>query len=267
MSNLITDVTIGSDPELFVVIEETGEVVTAEPYIKGTKDEPFVFDINNAGFCTSLDNVMAEYTIPSVTSAKEMCSAIFHGVNFINEQLPKGLKTLAVGSAILDEKYLQTVAAKTFGCEADFNVWLRSQNPRPDAKNKQLRTAGGHIHIGYANPTMDLNEKLVKACDIYLGLESILLDNDDRRREMYGKAGCFRFPKHGIEYRVLSNFWIKSTELVEWAFNGAMNAVQFVNNEQEISDEEGLLIQRAINESDKKLAEELIKKYQLQLVA
>lgn len=258
------NVTLGSDPELFVA-NEKGEIVTAEPYVKGTKSEPYRFDKDNQGFCTSLDNVMAEFTIPPVKDAKEMCTAIFHGINFINEMLPKGFKTIAQASAVLDEKHLESDSAKEFGCEPDYNVWERCINPKPQAVDTKLRTCGGHVHIGYANPNIEINEALVKACDIFLGLPSILLDLDDRRREMYGKAGCFRMPAHGIEYRVLSNFWTKSEELITWVFNQTMLAVDFVNGDGVIDEKDADLIQQAINTSDKKLAEKLIEKYQYQL--
>lgn len=265
MSKLVENVTLGADPELFVMNETTGEIVSAEGFVLGTKYEPHHFDKDEAGYCTSLDNVMAEFTIPPVKSAEEMCRAIYHGIDFINGLLPKGLKTVAVASAVLDPKHLQTESAKTFGCEPDYNVWTRSINPQPKATNKNLRSAGGHIHIGYDSPDMETNEKLVKACDIFLGLPSILLDTDVDRRKLYGKAGCFRMPSHGIEYRVLSNFWTKTPELVTWAYTQTMAAVDFVNAEMEVSDEDAILIQKAINNVDKELATKLIEKYQLEL--
>ncbi len=40
-----------------------------------------------------------------------------------------------------------------------------------------------------------------------LGLQSVLLDPDTRRRRMYGKAGAFRFKKYGklIKHKLLIN--------------------------------------------------------------
>ena len=50
-----------------------------------------------------------------------------------------------------------------------------------------------------------------------------------------------------MEYRVLSNFWIASQELVKYVFDGAMSAIEFVNSGKELSEEEGALIQLCIN--------------------
>lgn len=267
MTKRVRNVTVGADPELFVIQEKTGEVVSAEPYIKGTKYEPFNFDKSHRGFCTSLDNVMAEFTIPPVKSSEEMCRAIHHSVDFINGLLPQGFKTVPVASAILDEKYLQTESAKLFGCEPDFNAWLRMPNEPPKTEGNNMRTCGGHVHIGYEEPYIPTSEELVKACDIYLGVPSIIMDEDNRRREMYGKAGCFRMPPHGVEYRVLSNFWLKSNELIRWVYNQLMRVVDFVNEGSVITPEDAVLIQRAINTSDKQIARHLINKYEVRLAA
>ena len=46
------------------------------------------------------------------------------------------------------------------------------------------RYAGGHIHIGYPSPNVDKNEKIVKWMDIYTGLPSVFLDEDDKRKSI-----------------------------------------------------------------------------------
>ncbi len=61
--------------------------------------------------------------------------------------------------------------------------------------------------------------QLVKQLDYFLGIPSLLLDKDEERRHLYGKAGAFRPKPYGVEYRVLSNFWLKSPELMRWVYN------------------------------------------------
>src|SRR3546814_15106496 len=51
---------------------------------------------------------------------------------------------------------------------------------------------------------------LVKQLDWYLGLWSLGKDKDKVRRSLYGKAGACRIKPYGVEYHVLSNFWIKN---------------------------------------------------------
>ncbi len=44
--------------------------------------------------------------------------------------------------------------------------------------------------------------------DLFLGLPSAGADKQGKRRELYGKAGRYRPTSYGIEYRVLSNYWL-----------------------------------------------------------
>ena len=60
---------VGSDVEFFLQDRTTGEVVSAEGLVKGTKEEPFFFDPENSFFATSLDNVAYEGNIPPAKTA------------------------------------------------------------------------------------------------------------------------------------------------------------------------------------------------------
>ena len=105
---------------------------------------------------------------------------------------------------------------------------------------------------------------MVKAMDATVGLESVLLDDDTERKKLYGKAGCFRFCAWGIEYRSLSNFWIKSDESLKWAWNTTMKAIELVNSGKiEEVKELGNYIVEAINTNNKELAQELLNKIEI----
>jgi len=252
----VRDFSIGADPELF--LERNGEIISAEGLIGGTKEDPK--PISEEGHCIQEDNVMVEYNIPPCTSAEDF---VAH-----NEFVLSHLTVLAAlqdrarlnfsASAELDKKYLKTDQSKRFGCEPDFNAWLRDINESPCSRTN-LRTCGGHIHVGYENPEVETSEKIIKAMDAILGVASINLDTDDRRREMYGKAGAFRFKDYGVEYRSLSNFWIKSPESMRWAYNKTIEAIELVNSGliDEISEKFGQQIQTVINSNDKQGAKAL----------
>ena len=122
----------------------------------------------------------------------------------------------------------------------------------------------GHISIGWDNPTQEQQLDMVKAMDVTVGLESVLLDFDTERKKLYGKAGCFRFREYGIEYRSLSNFWIKSDESLKWAWNTTMKAIELVNSGKiEEVKELGSYIVEAINTNNKELAQELLNKIEI----
>lgn len=147
-------------------------------------------------------------------------------------------------------------------CEPDLNPYLREENPRPDS-DTNLRCVGAHVHIGYPNPNQTTSEEIVKAFDIFVTLPALLIDKDERRRELYGKAGAFRFKEPwGVECRALSNFWIHSDELMGWVYDQTIKAVESVldGKAQGIIDEYSSYVVEAINTNNKALAEELLKK-------
>ena len=72
--------------------------------------------------------------------------------------------------------------------------------------------------------------QITRQLDYFLGIPSILLDKDKKRRPSYGNAGSFRPKPYGLEYRVLSNFWIKKKEYMEFVFSQTKEAFDlFVN--------------------------------------
>lgn len=115
----------------------------------------------------------------------------------------------------------------------------------------------GHIHIGYNDPNIDTNMRIIQVLDLFLGVPSVILDKDTLRRELYGKAGEFRHKYYGVEYRVLSNFWIQDEEHVQWVFKNIKTALTFIES-NEIDKETAEAIQTCINTCDKDTAEYLI---------
>jgi len=264
---LLSNVTIGADIEVFLKNKINGDVVSAEGIIKGSKDFPFKFVEGNKFFATSLDNIMAEFCIPPAKTGKAFREGIDVALNYIQQIIPQDLSVWAFPSAKVDGKYLQTENAQLFGCEPDFNAWNQgSINPRPDADGN-LRSCGGHIHVGYEEPDMEANLNLIKAMDIFIGLPSVLQEPDNERKTLYGKAGAFRWKSYGVEYRSVSNYYINSVELTHWVFNNTHSAIGFVNDQNKISKTEADGIQLAINQCDKKLAEELCKYFGVKLAA
>tara|TARA_R110002124_G_scaffold281430_1_gene455671 strand:+ start:18801 stop:19601 length:801 start_codon:yes stop_codon:yes gene_type:complete len=222
---MIKNVYIGADPELF--LEKDGKIVSAEGIIGGTKEKPKSIDFE--GHYIQEDNVMVEFNIPPCNKKEHFISSINYVKDYLDVLVKlKGFNLNYSASGELDPTQLTTDQSKVFGCDPDFNVYLKDINEPP--KNVgNLRCCGGHIHVGYDNPDQDVSEKLIYAMDITLGLDSILLDSDTKRRTMYGKAGSFRFKDYGIEYRTLSNFWIKNDKTIGWVYDRTLKAIDLVN--------------------------------------
>lgn len=118
-----------------------------------------------------------------------------------------------------------------------------------------------HIHIGYANPNIDKSLMILKYIDMFVGVPSVIYDKDTERRKLYGKAGCFRLQSWGVEYRVLSSYWLDNEVRITFIWNQIEWALTNFGNETSLID--GHLIQSVINNNNLELAHELITHYDL----
>lgn len=261
----IEKVTIGADIELFLYNKVANEIASAEGFVKGTKDQPFVFDPTSKYFATSLDNVLMEFCIPPANNRDEFFAYISKSVNYINASLPKEYCSLAVPAATLDPKYLQTEQAKVFGCEPDYNAYTGQANVKPYCEDPTLRSAGGHIHIGYASPDKEMNREIIKALDLFIGVPAVLIEPDSKRKELYGKAGCYRDKEYGVEYRTISNFYLKNRRLTQWVYDNTINAVEWLNKGNSIDSVFGDHLEKVINNNDRESAIDLIEAFKINI--
>jgi len=85
-----------------------------------------------------------------------------------------------------------------------------------------------------------------------------------KRRELYGKAGCHRPTEYGVEYRVLSNYWMKTPGLVMLMDALTRDAIALINSGKldkllDIIGEEDL--QNIINNGDVATADKIIEQH------
>ena len=167
---------------------------------RGTKGAPERFLTGGV----EIDCCAIELTFDPAPTEDAFVSNILEHLNAVKSRYAMYGTLHTIPSIKFNKKVLKSIRhANEMGCEPDFCVWTNSINPRPKSNNG-LRTFGGHVHI--ENATRDT----VKACDLTLGLWSVVHDSDSDRRKMYGRAGAFRPKSYGMEYRVLSNFWCDS---------------------------------------------------------
>lgn len=251
--------TIGADPEMFIRNKYTNKYKSAVGLITGTKDKPTPID--EKGHAYQVDNVAVEFNIAPADSLQAFRSSIHMVLDYLRQKLPD--YDFSKDSAVsFPEEELKTPEALLFGCEPDYDAWNMIENKKPNALDPNLRSCGGHIHVG-SDIAINHPVAVVRALDLYLGVPSVHLDNGVLRRQLYGKAGSFRFKPYGAEYRTLSNFWIFDDSLIKWAYNGTQQALAFVSENKGISDKDGHLIQQCINTGDKHAADSLAKAYQL----
>jgi len=186
---------LGSDPELFLRRRDTGEYFPAIGLISGTKRDPLPMVNLPKGFAWQVDNCSLEYNIPAASSKQEWIDYHNTALKYIKANVDNEQFILALdASAEFNHEYLEMPGAREAGCETDNNAWQKMVNPKVSVADTNLRVCGGHVSIGFEEAKdRQICEELIKAMDIFLGLPSVLLDGDTKRRQLYGKAGSFRF--------------------------------------------------------------------------
>jgi hypothetical protein len=224
---------IGADPELFVK-DINGNLVSAWNMIPGTKKAPHKVEKG----AVQVDGMALEFNIDPAAHEAAFIENINHVMQQMRAMIPHEFFIHPVAQFGYEYIRSQPPEALEMGCDPDYNGWTLGVNPRPEG-DKPFRTAAGHIHVGWGND-LDMDEPrtffeaaaAARQLDFYLGLPSLLVDSDPTRRELYGKAGAFRVKSYGMEYRVLSNFWLRKPELQGWVYRATQRAMKdmFENN-------------------------------------
>lgn len=259
----INNVTIGADPELFIVNTKTNKVVSAIGIIPGEKGKAYTDGLPE-GFGLQIDNILGEFNIPPVSlrNVRTITKHIEFAKNFIDKYVKKinpDLGILCKASMYVDDDQLLSEEAQLFGCNVDYNVYTMSENPKPKGTETNLRTAGCHIHIGYDTPNTMTSVELVKYMDAILGVSTVLIDDDCERRKLYGRAGCFRITDYGVEYRVLSGYMISSPALIDFIADATKTAIDCYNSSYGRPHDDAL--ESIINDNDKEMAKFVIDRY------
>jgi hypothetical protein len=225
------EILVGCDPEIFLRHKKTRHVVSAHGIVPGTKHEPFKVEKG----AIQVDGMALEFNIDPAATAEEFEGNIKTVLEQLREMVPSELDFAIEPTATFTKAHFdkQPDCAKELGCEPDYNAYTLEENPRPDNATT-MRTAAGHVHVGLKGCVnadisslehMVLCAQLVKHMDLFLGIPSLLYDTDNKRRIMYGKPGAFRPKPYGVEYRVLSNAWLKDPRLIRWVFTQTQKTV------------------------------------------
>ena len=291
-------VSLGADPEFF--FSKNGSVVGSEKILpeKGLVGR-FVRDgvqaelHPNASTCRALLG----------NEIHQCFFRLYHEIISQSEDL-----NIEVDSCVkISQEELDSLSekSKVFGCAPSDNVHNpegeKTSKITVDPRKYLHRSAGGHIHLGNTYKTyLDESrgneykndksftgvynigmrtekafgenlETMVKMMDIIVGNTCVLIDrnpNNKERRKVYGKAGEHRKKEYGFEYRTLSNFWLRSYQLMSLVMGLARTAVLLVEQSVEGNDYVKAIfdavsmkdIIKAINENDFDLAYSNFKK-------
>ncbi len=232
----------GADPELFLARD--GEIIGSEKVIP----EAGILVPGSTWRGVIRDGVQVEFNVAPNSCRQSFSTNLAGCFRALDSELQQSTLKKLLGSSVVKPVFDQSVKVKEsemktlhpssqqFGCAPSLNAYGNSPISIVDASRYFYRSAGGHLHLGV--PVKDA-PRTVMMLDILLGNTCVLLDRDVgniERRKVYGRAGEYRLPRHGLEYRVLSNFWLRSYQLTSFVLAMARFAVS-VSWDAEASEE------------------------------
>lgn len=240
------DVTVGADPEVFIIDTSKKAFVSGHNLIPGTKKAPRdLLARYFRGCACQADGTALEVNIAPASSAVYFASSLGEALAMTQHTYLKdpNLCLTATPVARYTKEYFNALphSALELGCDPDFDAWKNGEpNPRPTSlPNPYARTGAGHVAVGWrdkSNLAKDVfesshfNDCIMMAQMMDLIHEEIRgmyerQPDDDYRRGLYGKRGAFRAKPFGVEYRTPSNSWLNSNYMAynmfgmgAWAF-------------------------------------------------
>lgn len=202
--------TTGTDPEIFVTTKNG--VLPAWKFLPDKKS-PVMTRMGNSIYW---DGFQAEFTTRGASCLAYLLDDIQDGLKttLLAARKVDPDATLSHNSVLeVDPAILESAEDKhvEFGCMPSMNAYGLTGNALP-GRHVPIRFAGGHVHLGIKPDPAPYNyPEIVRAMDSVLGVLSVSMFgawDHPARREYYGQAGEYRLPKHGVEYRTLSNAWM-----------------------------------------------------------
>jgi len=201
----------GADPEFFVE-DEKGEIIPSFKFLGPKPEKPFVGGKTNDIYW---DGFQAEFTVTAGTCVGHLMDRMYLGLRGLLQAARKYNPKARLSAKTVFDIPVQLIRESApehvaFGCMPSLNVYGLKGLEAPGTE-VFYRSTGGHLHFGFSGITEDQIKDMVRALDAIVGVAGVSLFakfDTARRRTMYGLAGEYRMPKHGLEYRVLSNAWL-----------------------------------------------------------
>lgn len=231
---------IGADPEIFIEDKE-GQIIPAFKFLpskaeatkiveaaggKNRFHQPIYWDGYQAEFEVQTDRCLAWVC----DSIQAQLKTLQHKANEFKAGAKLSSKTMI--NVSLEELSKVNPEHVAFGCMPSYNIYNLKGAGLP-GEQVPFRSAGGHIHFGLGE---ELHEnpkriaRIVKALDAILAVACVsMFETFDKfeRRTMYGMAGEYRLPEHGLEYRVLSNAWLCHPLITNMVIDLSRKALMF----------------------------------------
>ena len=228
------NVHVGCDPEVFVVHNKSGRVVPSYGLIPGTKENPERIE----DVFVSVDGVAAEFGIDPTDDEKTFVGRVKKGVLVLQDILGKDYSLRIAPSAYVDKEDLKGVpeAVLELGCAPDRDAYWGNVFPLDRKKIPEgFFFCGGHVHVGWDVNLDPDDEDVIKDArvaaimmDQWLGAPLNHMDTNPQRARIYGTPGRFRATPYGLEYRTLSNSWIKDRKSAAYVFRAVQKGMGYL---------------------------------------
>jgi hypothetical protein len=228
----MSKITIGCDPETFLYDKKERMFVSAAGLFPGDKKNPHKLKDG----AVQVDGVALEFNIDPVTTVDDFTTK----VQSVLKQLKEMVKDVNpnwtmkyVPIAHFDDNVWNDIPedAKVLGCDPDFECFNGKVNRNPaDVIHKiPLRTASGHIHIGWTNGEKVDDPMHFEDCRFIAhkffsyNIFGPRSEDERRRLQYYGMNGSFRPKPYGVELRMPSNKWLYRTDTIRAAADKTLN--------------------------------------------
>lgn len=240
---------LGCDPELFFAAP-SGEVIGSERVLPETPLETTYHSVRSMLMPKRhgivMDGVQVELNPNPHTCRANLVNELSYHFRTLKTHLGK-MKDVRVSFKTVVEVSEEEMSklserSRQLGCAPSLNAHDTQATISVDPATYRTRSAGGHIHLGLQPGSSTMwayspekvyaaRERIVPIMDILVGLPSVFIDRDPQaaeRRKVYGRAGEYRLPAHGLEYRTLSNFWLRNSALMSFVLGMSRTAVAVV---------------------------------------
>lgn len=274
---------MGGDPEFFIA-NTKGVIIPSCGLIGGEKGEGVPVNATDLTCKWLEDNVAVELNFTPADDGDVFTQRITRAMLAVNNRLNTlGYTPVFKPSHNFAPKDLVHAKALTFGCDPDFCAYdpvaYNADGPKArtlDASSFTTeRYCGGHLHFSLTNKDKIPSWVIAMMLDAYVGLPMVALEPQGSRRKTYGLAGLYRPKAYGIEYRTLSNAWLRKAhqaavgpnadDAIMWlrTFSAAcLSLIQCIEADSMLVSKwftklPNRDIQRAINSEDKNQAREI----------
>lgn len=213
----MTVIKMGCDPEVFL-FHKSGVFISADGKFPGTKREPHPVEHG----AIQVDGTALEFNIDAASNEDEFeknISSVLAQMKEMVRQVDPDLAIVFRPIAQFTDTVWNSInsESKILGCDPDYNRFgVPNPNPSEKLLNEPIRTAAGHIHIGWTENEVATSPEHFTDCTIVAnhfhnrGIFNPVLADERIRLKYYGMDGSFRPKSYGLELRSPSNVWVGS---------------------------------------------------------